>query len=150
MKRNVCGEIYSENTLFLCFCFEYYDIAKVQNISLPCMATYSCNIRLLQVLAFCYINIILYHALQRNFDLCIPRKGIARPQSQFPHLCVCERSIYYHVRTIYFPAAVLADRSGEYINRSQKYECWNWDCSRAVPFLGTFVSNFRYCVFAVC
>jgi hypothetical protein len=25
-------------------------------------------------------------ALQRNFDLCVPRKGIARPQSQFPHL----------------------------------------------------------------
>jgi hypothetical protein len=25
----------------------------------------------------------------------------------------------------------------------------NWDCSRAVPFLGIFVSNFRYCVFAV-
>ncbi len=25
----------------------------------------------------------------------------------------------------------------------------NWDCSRAVPFLRIFVSNFRYCVFAV-
>jgi hypothetical protein len=65
---------------------------------------------------------------------------------KFRHSCVCERSVYSHVRFIYFPAAVLADRSGEYINRSQKYECWNWDCSRAVPF----VSNFRYCVFAVC
>ncbi len=24
-------------------------------------------------------------ALQRKFHLCIPKKGIARPQSQFPH-----------------------------------------------------------------
>ncbi len=35
----------------------------------------------------------------------------------------------------------------EYINRSQKHECRNWDLGRAVPFLGIFVSNFRYCVF---
>jgi hypothetical protein len=32
--------------------------------------------------------------LQRIFHLCIPRKGIARPQSQFPHSCVCERFIW--------------------------------------------------------
>ncbi len=29
--------------------------------------------------------------LQRISHLCIPRKGIARPQSQFQHSCVCER-----------------------------------------------------------
>jgi hypothetical protein len=28
------------------------------------------------------------HTLQRNLDLCIPRQGIARPQSQFPRTCV--------------------------------------------------------------
>ncbi len=39
---------------------------------------------------------------------------------------------------------------GIYINRSQKHECRNWDYGRAVPFLGIFVSNCRYCVFAVC
>jgi hypothetical protein len=33
--------------------------------------------------------------LQRNLDLSIPRKGIARRQSQFPNSCVCERSILY-------------------------------------------------------
>ncbi len=27
--------------------------------------------------------------------------------------------------------------------------CGNWDCGRAVPFLGIFVSNFRYWFFAV-
>ncbi len=42
------------------------------------------------------------------------------------------------------------DRSWECINRSQTHECENWYCSRAIPFLGIFVSNFRYCVFAVC
>ncbi len=56
--------------------------------------------------------------LQRIFILCIPRKGIARPQSQFPHSCVQELSIYSH-------------RSEEYINRSQKHGSRNWDCSRA-------------------
>ncbi len=33
--------------------------------------------------------------LQRNLNLCILRKGIARPQPLFPHSCVCERSILY-------------------------------------------------------
>ncbi len=87
--------------------------------------------------------------LQRNLNLNIPRKRIGRPQSQFPHSCVRERSIYFHVRPTYFPAAKQADRSEEYINHSQKYEFGNQDCSRAVPFLEIFVSNFRYCVFAV-
>ncbi len=31
----------------------------------------------------------------------ISRKGIARTQSQFPHSCVCERSIYFHDRAAY-------------------------------------------------
>ncbi len=84
-------------------------------------------------------------ALQRNFDLCIPRKGTARPQSQFPHSCVCERFIYSHDRYTNFSAAEYADRSGEYINRTQKHVCRNW----AVPFLGIHVSNFRYSIFAV-
>jgi hypothetical protein len=35
------------------------------------------------------------------------------------------------------------------MNRSQKQECRNWDSSHAIPFLGIFVSNFRYCVFAL-
>ncbi len=44
-------------------------------------------------------------ALQRNFDLCIPRKGTARPQSRFSHACVCERFIYSRDRSTYFPSA---------------------------------------------
>jgi len=33
----------------------------------------------------------------------IPRKRIAKPQSQFPHSCVCERFIYSHHRSAYSP-----------------------------------------------
>jgi hypothetical protein len=36
-----------------------------------------------------------------------------------------------------------------YIIRSQKHACGNSERGRAVSFLGTFVSNFRYSVFAV-
>jgi hypothetical protein len=43
------------------------------------------------------------------------------------------------------PAADKADRSWKYINRSQTYECKK--CAN--PFLGIFVSNFRYWFFAV-
>jgi hypothetical protein len=34
------------------------------------------------------------YTLQRNLNFCIPGKEIARPRSQFPHSCVCERSIF--------------------------------------------------------
>ncbi len=85
------------------------------------------------------------HALQRKSLLCIPRKEIARKQSQFPHSCVCEQFLYSHI----FSAADKAYRSWDYINRLQTHECGNWDWGRAIPFLGIFVSNFRYCVFAV-
>ncbi len=50
-----------------------------------------------------------------------------RHQPQFPHSCFSERFIYSHDRFTYFPAAEQADRSWEYIDRSQKHECRNWD-----------------------
>jgi hypothetical protein len=82
--------------------------------------------------------------LQRNFDLYIPRKETARPEFLFQHSCVCERFIYPHDRSTYFSAAEYADRSWEYINCTQKHECRNRDCGRAVPVLGilVYVSNF--------
>ncbi len=51
-------------------------------------------------------------------------------------------TVYSYVRSTYFPAVEWADRSRESINRSQKHECGNWNCGRAIPFLGIFVSNF--------
>ncbi len=42
------------------------------------------------------------HVLQRQFRLCIPFLGIARPQPQFLHSCVCEWFIYSQDRSTYF------------------------------------------------
>ncbi len=39
----------------------------------------------------------------------IPRKGIARPQSQFPRLCVCARFIYPHDWSAYSAAGKYVD-----------------------------------------
>ncbi len=80
--------------------------------------------------------------LQRKSHLCIPFLGIGRPQSHFPHSCACVRIIYSQNRSTYFLAAEKADQLWEYINRSQKHECGNWYCGRAIPFLEIFVSNF--------
>jgi hypothetical protein len=63
----------------------------------------------------------------------------ARPRSQFPHSCICERFTYSHDRSTY---------SWEYINRSQIHECINWERGRTVSFLGIFVTDFPYTVFA--
>ncbi len=41
------------------------------------------------------------YALLRKSHLCISFLGIARPQSQFPHLCVCERFMYSQDRSTY-------------------------------------------------
>jgi hypothetical protein len=46
-----------------------------------------------------------YTTLQGKSHLCIPFLGIVRPQSQFPHWCVCERFIYSQDRSTYFPIA---------------------------------------------
>jgi hypothetical protein len=35
-------------------------------------------------------------------------------------------------------------------NCSQTHKSGNWDWGRTIPVQGIFVSNFRYCVFAVC
>jgi hypothetical protein len=45
---------------------------------------------------------LLDAALQRQFRLYIPFLGIARPQIQFPHSCVCEQFIYSQDQSTYF------------------------------------------------
>ncbi len=74
--------------------------------------------------------------LYRKFETNVPRKGIARPQSQFPHSCVCERFIYSHNRPAYSAARKYLDRYWKYINRSQTHECGNWDWGRRNSFSG--------------
>ncbi len=39
---------------------------------------------------------------EQKYHLCIPFLGIAWPQPQFPHSCVCERFIYSQDRSTYF------------------------------------------------
>ncbi len=41
-----------------------------------------------------------------------------------------------------FPAAELAERSWEYINRSQTHECGYWVCGRAIPLSGNICFEF--------
>jgi hypothetical protein len=41
---------------------------------------------------------------RRKLETNIPKNGIARPHSQFPHSCVCERFIYSHDRSAYSAA----------------------------------------------
>jgi hypothetical protein len=38
---------------------------------------------------------------------------------------------------------------GIYKSLTDTHECGNWDCGRAISFLGIFISNFRYWFFAV-
>ncbi len=63
---------------------------------------------------------------------------------------MCQWVIYIVPGSVYiFPPAEKADQSWEYINHSQTHECGNWDWDPDIPFLGIFVSKFRYFVFAV-
>ncbi len=55
--------------------------------------------------------------VQRKSDLSTPRKTAAQLQSQFPDSCICERFIYSHDRSTYFPAAEYVDRSWESLTK---------------------------------
>ncbi len=73
----------------------------------------------------------------QKFEANIPRKGILGPQSQFPHSCVCERSIYSHR----FCWKKYVDRFSENINRSQTHEGRNWGWGRAIRRKGIYKRN---------
>ncbi len=96
-----------------------------------------------------YFKIIIYdkkfNATKRPIYVWIDRH-----QSQFPHSCVFERFIYSQDRSTFFSCSSRIGRPivGIY-KRSQTHECWNWDLGCTIPFLGIFVSNFQYFVFAV-
>ncbi len=59
----------------------------------------------------------------RKFETNIPRKGIVRPQSQFPHSCVCQRFIYSHDRSAYSPAGNIGPIMGIYKSFT---DTWMW------------------------
>jgi hypothetical protein len=85
-----------------------------------------------------------------TIEINIPSKGITRPQSQFPHSCVCERFLYSHDGSAYSAAGKHVDRSWEYINRSQTHGCGNWDWDLAIPVLGIHKWYFVALQCAVC
>ncbi len=76
---------------------------------------------------------LLPSILQRKSHSCIPFLGILLPQSQFLHLCVCERFILSYRIGPHISCSRIgqANQSWEYINRSQTQECENWNCGRA-------------------
>ncbi len=80
-----------------------------------------------------------------KFETNIPRKGIARPQSQFPRSCVCERFIYSHNVVCLFCCRKICGpiRGILYINRSQTHESGNWNWDPAIPFLEIHKWGFR-------
>ncbi len=53
------------------------------------------------------------------------------------------------IPTIGPPIFLQENRWTENINSLQMHECRNWERGRTVSFLGIFVSNFGYSVFAV-
>ncbi len=84
--------------------------------------------------------IYIYSNTTTKIPFCIPRKGIARPQSQFPHTFMCLWAIYIfpgsvHIFGIGRPIVVLC---------KSLTDTWMWklDWGRAIPFLGIFVLNF--------
>jgi hypothetical protein len=83
----------------------------------------------------------IWYTLQRKSHLCIPFLEIARPQSQCPHACVCERFIcifkgsvhIYSCSRIGIPVPMMG-----FIYKSQTHESGHWDCGRAIPILWKF------------
>ncbi len=57
---------------------------------------------------------------------------------------LCLWAIYIsHNPPAYSAEGKYVDQSWEYINRSQKHECGNWDWGRAIPFQGILKWDFR-------
>ncbi len=62
---------------------------------------------------------------------------------------ICLRAIDIFSESVHIFSCSRIGRPTLGIHNSLTDECGNWDLGRAIPFLGIFVSNFRYCVFAV-
>ncbi len=100
----------------------------------------------IKMLSYMYVNNLCIQPTAktqyRKFETNIPRKGIARPQSQFPQICLW--AIYIIPRSIcLFCRRKYVDRSREYVNRSQTHECGNWEWGREIPRKGIHKWDFR-------
>ncbi len=80
----------------------------------------------------------------RKFETNNPRKEIARPQSQFPHSCVCERFTYSHYRSAYSAAGNMWNDPRNILIAHRLMNVENgipW--GRAIPRKGIHKWNFR-------
>jgi hypothetical protein len=93
----------------------------------------------------------IFSCTAKKFWFMYFRKGIVKPQSQFHITFMCLRAIFILKRSVYLFSCSRIGKPirGIYINRSQKHECRNWDCSHEDPLLAIYVSNFRYCLCSV-
>ncbi len=83
----------------------------------------SCMFKISDSHSKCHPPINTY-ALYRKSDYVFPEMKL---WGLVPNACICEGFIYFPDRSAYLTAAKLADRSWEYINRSQIHECGNWE-----------------------
>ncbi len=85
-----------------------------------------------------------------KIPLMFPFLGIARPSPNF-HIHVSVSDLYCPRIGLHISSSKIGrPMVGIYsINHSQTHECGNWDWDPDIPFLGIFVSKFRYFVFAV-
>jgi hypothetical protein len=91
-------------------------------------------------------------ALQINSDLRTPRKETAWPQSQLPHSCKVSVSDLYNstIRPpIFLQQNRQTDRGNIYIAQRNMNVGTGTAATQFDFFLGIFVSNFRYNVFAM-
>ncbi len=71
--------------------------------------------------------------------------------SIFIHLWAIYKRIYSQDRSTCFAAAKVVDQSWDNINRSQIYDCRNWEWGRAFSLLGIFLFQFSVkCLCSVC
>ena len=91
--------------------------------------------------------------LQQKSHLCIPRKEIARPQSQFPHSCVCVTVSHLYIPRISPHIFLQQNRQTDFGNIYIAHRHTNVEIGTETPiflFWEYFLSNFRHFVFAVC
>ncbi len=96
-----------------------HSLLSLHESSIPWNKKYNCtsHFRVRHNLRY---SLIHCKAKYQKFETNVPRKGIARPLSQFPHSCVCLD-----------------------INRLQTHECGKRDWGFAILFLGIHKRDFR-------
>ncbi len=110
-----------------------------------------------------------------NPNYVFPKIGIARPQSQFPHSCVVSDLYIPRIGPhgdgpqrmfmnegcmivwmyLLYCIHIFLQQNGQITRGNIKIDHRHmnveigWDWGRAIPFLGIFVSNLRFCIFTV-